>query len=258
MKQKILTLIVCLLIFNISVIEIVNAQDNYSLEAGVTSRCEVIEKTADVVWIYAQYGTPPNTTTRMHDGNDNTTGCRGTSDPFQTAGFRNIIYEGTLTFAETVSEITTVEYVMRGRGSTGSEELYLWYSGGWNLVSTLAMYTGGKTTRIINGPWNDVTGMKLRMDMQATDRWLDSAIYELKAFGPAAPLYIDIGLKVYNGTDPVPIACCDPAGTETSPLKIVGTDGITYDVALVEPTDPIASVVRIQTSSGIEALRKYE
>lgn len=65
----------------------------------------------------------------------------------------------------------------------------------------------------------------------------------------------DIGLRVYNGTKIVPIAA-ELAGTLTSPLRIA-KNGVTYGIVLVAPGDANDSGVRIQTGSGIKALRKY-
>jgi len=65
----------------------------------------------------------------------------------------------------------------------------------------------------------------------------------------------DIGLRVYNGTQIVAIAA-EPAGTLTSSLRIA-KNGVIHGIVLVEPGDANDSGVRIQTSSGIKALRKY-
>ncbi len=65
----------------------------------------------------------------------------------------------------------------------------------------------------------------------------------------------DIGLRVYNGTQVVAIAA-EPAGTLTSPLRIA-KNGAIYGIVLVDPGDPNDSGLRIQTNSGIKALRKY-
>jgi len=65
----------------------------------------------------------------------------------------------------------------------------------------------------------------------------------------------DIGLRVYNGTEVVALAA-EPAGTLTSSLRI-GKNGVIHGIVLVEPGDANDSGVRIQTSSGIKALRKY-
>ena len=65
----------------------------------------------------------------------------------------------------------------------------------------------------------------------------------------------DIGLRVYNGTEIVYIAA-EPAGTLTSRLRIA-KNGVIYGIVLVEPGDANDSGLRIQTSSGIKALRKY-
>jgi hypothetical protein len=66
---------------------------------------------------------------------------------------------------------------------------------------------------------------------------------------------IDIGLRVYDGTEIVTIAC-ELEGTLTSPLRIA-KNSVVYGIVLVEPSDPAASKLKIQTSSGIRALRKF-
>jgi mannan endo-1,4-beta-mannosidase len=66
---------------------------------------------------------------------------------------------------------------------------------------------------------------------------------------------IDIGLRVFDGTEIIRIAC-EPVGTLTSPLRIA-KNGVVYGIVLVEPSDPAASKLKIQTSSGIRALRKF-
>jgi len=65
----------------------------------------------------------------------------------------------------------------------------------------------------------------------------------------------DIGLRVHNGTEIVYIAA-EPAGTLTSSLRIA-KNGVIYGIVLVAPGDANDSGLRIQTSSGIKALRKY-
>ncbi|MGC9314344.1 MAG: hypothetical protein ACP5G4_01815 [bacterium] len=71
---------------------------------------------------------------------------------------------------------------------------------------------------------------------------------------PWEPPYIDIGLRIYDGTSNVAIAC-EP-GTPTSRLRIA-EDGTVYGIVLVDPSDPSASRIRIQTPDGIKALREY-
>jgi len=70
-----------------------------------------------------------------------------------------------------------------------------------------------------------------------------------------APTYVDCGLRIRTGTLTLAIAC-EPAGTLTSPLRIL-KGGSTYGIVLVATTDANASPLRIQTSSGVKALRKY-
>jgi len=67
--------------------------------------------------------------------------------------------------------------------------------------------------------------------------------------------YIDCGLRIRNGIQTIFIAC-EPAGTLTSPLWI-RKGATTYGIPLVGTSDSSASAIRINTSSGIKALRKY-
>ncbi len=71
----------------------------------------------------------------------------------------------------------------------------------------------------------------------------------------AVSSYIDCGLRISNGSNVLAFAC-EPSGALTSQLRIY-KNGTTYGVVLVDPSDPNASGVRIPTSSGVKALRKY-
>lgn len=66
---------------------------------------------------------------------------------------------------------------------------------------------------------------------------------------------VDCGLRVYDGTQTISIACEDPASV-SSPLRIAKNGNI-YGIVLVDTTDPNASKIRIKTSSGIKALKKF-
>ncbi|MCG2726983.1 MAG: hypothetical protein L6420_12180, partial [Elusimicrobia bacterium] len=71
-------------------------------------------------------------------------------------------------------------------------------------------------------------------------------------------VYCDIGLRVYDGTEIVAIACqptyCQ--GDAIPPLRI-HKNGINYGIPLTDPDDPKASKLRIQSVDGIKAFRKY-
>jgi hypothetical protein len=73
--------------------------------------------------------------------------------------------------------------------------------------------------------------------------------------GTSTPAYIDIGLRLYDGTQIIKIAC--EQGTPTSPLRI-SKSGTTYGIVLVDPSDSYASGIIIQTSSGRKAVRKFQ
>ncbi len=64
----------------------------------------------------------------------------------------------------------------------------------------------------------------------------------------------DIGLRMFDGTNIVTIAA-EPSGTLTSPLRIA-KGGTIYGIILVDVTDSDASKIRIETNSGIKALKK--
>ena len=65
---------------------------------------------------------------------------------------------------------------------------------------------------------------------------------------------VDCGLRVYNGTKILKIDC-ESAGTLTSPLRI-RKEATTYGIVLVPTTDANALPIRINTSSGVKALKK--
>jgi len=67
--------------------------------------------------------------------------------------------------------------------------------------------------------------------------------------------FIDLGLRIFNGSETVSIAG-EPLGVLTSPLRITKNGNI-YGIALVEVGDSKDSGIRIETKSGIKALRVY-
>jgi hypothetical protein len=77
------------------------------------------------------------------------------------------------------------------------------------------------------------------------------------AYGPAGvgSCYFDCGLRAYDGSSIVVIAC-EPEGTLTSSLRI-RKGNTTYGIILVDPTDPNASKILINTPAGIKALRRF-
>jgi hypothetical protein len=81
-----------------------------------------------------------------------------------------------------------------------------------------------------------------------------SAIGTLTVVGAAA---IDIGLRMFDGTGVVSIACEAPGagGQLTSPLRSA-KNGTNYGIFLVATNAPNASRIRIQTSSGVKAWQK--
>jgi len=164
-------------------------------------------------------------------------------------------YEAIVEFTEVVPVINKVNYTREWKTFFGSnEKVYLYYGGDWHLINTYHPTGSGVGTMEITkgGPWNNVSKIKLYALMSVGSGGARHHLFELRAFGP--PDYMDIGLRVFNGTEVVSIAA-EPEGTLTSPLRIA-KNGVIYGIALVDPGDPNDSGVRIQTSSGIKALRR--
>ncbi len=66
--------------------------------------------------------------------------------------------------------------------------------------------------------------------------------------------FVDIGLRIYDGTTTVPIGC--EQGTATSRLRIA-EGGVVYGIGLVDTTHPSATRIRIKVPEGVRALRKF-
>jgi hypothetical protein len=69
------------------------------------------------------------------------------------------------------------------------------------------------------------------------------------------PDFDDCGLSYYNGTTVMPVPC-EPLGTLTSALRI-SVNAVSYGVVLVDPADPKASGLKINTTGGVKSLRKF-
>ena len=88
----------------------------------------------------------------------------------------------------------------------------------------------------------------------------DQKIWIIGSFSPYQGVwysevpYIDIGLRIFDGTSVVKIAA-EPLGVLTSPLRIA-KNGTIYGIALVAPESLRASKLRVNTNSGVRALRK--
>lgn len=240
--------------------EISAQEENYCI--GATPTFNRIELGAEVSWL----GTASN----LNDDDTNT--FIGFGDKVSGGAVRTQ-FEGIVTFASPISEITRVEYEgswnVYGTNSINPREMkaYLWYSGGsaWHEIDSwqTTIGTAAETSflRDVNGPWYNVEKVKVYVSAWSGSRTCRKAegcdfrwiLRELRAFGP--PAYQDIGLRVYDGTNIVKIAVEPDTG---NPGLKIAEGGIIYDVVLVNQGDAMDSGVGIQTSSGIKALRKYE
>lgn len=165
--------------------------------------------------------------------------------------------------ANVINEVNFYRYVYNDGYTThdGYEKTSLFYDGAWHLIDTQTWgkpNVTGTITITAGGPWKNVTKVKLEVYNNAYMSGYPNRAnathytYELRAFGL---VYEDIGLRVFDGTKTVSIAV-EPSGTLTSPLRIA-KNGVIYGIPLVDPGDPYESGIRINTSSGIKALRKY-
>jgi hypothetical protein len=77
----------------------------------------------------------------------------------------------------------------------------------------------------------------------------DIGACEVQSLSPAG---LDIGLRLFDGTANVTIACETPA---VSPLRIAKS-GTIYGIILVPTNSPDASKFRVQTASGTKSLMK--
>jgi hypothetical protein len=69
-----------------------------------------------------------------------------------------------------------------------------------------------------------------------------------------APSYTDCGLRIYNGTDILHIACAQEGAYS---MKIKGSDGNIYSIPLVPLSNPSASNVRVYNGTATVAMMKY-
>lgn len=164
-----------------------------------------------------------------------------------------------ITFAQPFTILNEIKYKWYRNSVADMEEaarrevnISIKKDGSWLTVGTS---TAQDVT--ILGPWDNVTDIRGYFYEGKKNGlwggvWAELRIYEIEAWGF---IYQDIGLRVYNGSETIAIAA-EPTGTLTSPLRIA-KNGVIYGIVLVDPGDPNDSGVRIQTSSGIKALRKY-
>jgi uncharacterized delta-60 repeat protein len=177
---------------------------------------------------------------------------------FYTLGTEARLHLGRLS-----NNVTAVQNLTRGataiswmRGGTAPEVEQVTFEMSTNSGSTWAPLGSG--TRITGG-WSK-TGLgappplgliRARGRAIAGDHNGSSSLIEQVAgFGSG----YDVGLRAHDGTAVIKLAC-EPDGQTTSPIRI-NKNGKNYGVLLVPTDSPDASKFRIQTSSGVKALRK--
>lgn len=207
----------------------------------------------------ARSGGPTNTINKIIDGDINSYYKLYRIDNEANHDWAIVTTSVEITFAQPLTILNEIKYKWyRNSGCAGMEEghrrnviISIKKDGLWSQIGTS---TAEQVT--IPGPWDNVTDVRgyfeeMRKVAHGTV-WAELRIYEIEAWGF---IYQDIGLRVYNGSETIAIAA-EPTGTLTSPLRIA-KNGVIYGIVLVDPGDTNDSGVRIQTSSGIKALRKY-
>ena len=124
--------------------------------------------------------------------------------------------------------------------------------GGILLSAATIQFDGSGIIRSLGGYADVLNGGTVKMfyiySNFITDNISSGRLYEVED-------KIDIGYKIYDGTNNVTIAC-EPEGSSISPLSI-RKSGKNYAVKLVDISHPKATKVKIQTPDGVKALQKY-
>ncbi len=235
------------------------ADINYSRFAGTTVSGST---TRNPSWGSSQYGSASET-------NDGSTGANGLGATTRGTGVNIVAVTATHTFSSphTITNLKGYFYLnvecLPGYFELGSYTLSIFQNGSWVQVgggnfgySNQGVYQGWK---ISTGEWKNVTAVSMYTNIQIRGNSqfiegyiVNSDIREIEAYGPP---YVDCGFKTYDGANVISIAC-EPPGTLTSHLRIY-KGSTTYGFVLVNTSGPKASKFRIQTSSGVKALRKY-
>jgi len=161
------------------------------------------------------------------------------------------LFDGTITFQDTSITSAGSQDIFIACYEPDGELAYLKYAGGTNQAWGKGIVIGSDDYAYCTGTifgWSNT----FYFDSQ-TLAPTRNAVWTAR-LSPPEPSYVDIGLRVFDGTSTIAIAC-EP-GTPTSRLRIA-EGGIVYGIVLVETSDPNASRIRIKTPDGIKALRKY-
>jgi hypothetical protein len=177
--------------------------------------------------------------------------------------------DGSLIWAKTSNPSSGVDYAK----SIASDTYYL-YITGWDdspgdsqwRIEKRSKFNGSllwtKTSNPSSAPGS---GYECAQSITSDTDYLYIAGYDLspgdrqwriEKRSKSSSTYADIGLRAYDGTETITIAC-EPETAVSSALRI-GKDSKVYGVILVDITDPDATSIRIRTSSGVKALRKFD
>jgi len=189
-----------------------------------------------------------------HDNNLNTAGISKLSGVFPT--------EGTCTYTITFAQTVTVEEFYLKVASTPQfsgqtqRNVFYWgyYAGGAWTPYADRTFTGTEEVQIIREKIPTGLSGVSRMRLAVTD-YLNVAgnmqasgtVYEIKALGS---YYVDKGLRYYDGSDVISLACESLSG---HPVRMRASDGITYGVPLVLTTHIQASNCYFYDGTSVKA-----
>lgn len=139
---------------------------------------------------------------------------------------------------------------------------FSWNSGNLELERLWSAYVGGNLGDACFGIAVDSAGNLVVCGETVSADWIGGGwdtSYNGNTDGFVVKIspWVDIGLRMFDGTQTVRIACeaPRPGGILSSPLRIA-KDGTTYGIVLTDPSAPTASKIHVQTSSGIKAWEK--
>lgn len=251
--KQILILLAFLIVFTNSVL----AQDINLALGGTVINTQIWSTLNSGCPDYFGYGTGwIDISSRINDGITDQPALGVTSVTGTYFGFRSRIGFGL------TATVNRIEVVFRGIAQPGYNGMEAWVyrsTTGWEQVGDIDMYiiSGGdmaswQTYTFTSGaPWNDVSWIYVFAYGAFGLNCAAGYFSEIRAWGE--PQFTDIGLRAYDGTGVISIAA--DSNPTNHPLRIY-KNGQTYGVVLVDPSHSMASKIRIQTSSGIKALRK--
>lgn len=136
-------------------------------------------------------------------------------------------------------------------GATGQFQVRAW--GGGYASYELALQAGPGVLLGQSAILQIVTGNSTALPPTPPVSLLSGGLQSFTLTPSVTPLDVDIGLRAFDGNSTIKVAFQN--GTTTSAMRIC-KNGTNYGMVMVNTTDPNASRIRVQTSSGIKAWKR--